>query len=292
MKKTTTLLSGILLSMLCSAQFGYVKKAELEKVKDSRTVVVLNNDSAYNASIKMAVEKYWSFTGTVFAYDSALKPYNKGDFTFLVFSKGKLAKIRAKVNTSEEDFNGLQLLKKYKRRSPMEDVIARSFCSNHIDTVNWQAELIRAVQLMNNYFNYAVEAKGDLNPYNYPSDKSLMMNKKLLIPLPSAQTAKSKGKPNAKSDHILDVQGKVDANTLLDGEVEEVDRDDIDKAIIAQDQSSMIYFFSVDEKHCSKLVVTADKSELMYFETDSPERCACTVSDLKAMKAAKMKANK
>src|SRR5437773_1090377 len=92
-------------SVVSFAQFGFVKKAELEKLKDTRTVVVLSNDSAYNASIRDAVEKYWNFTGFIFAYDTAMKPYNKPEFSFLVFSKSKFSKIKAKVCSSEEDFN-------------------------------------------------------------------------------------------------------------------------------------------------------------------------------------------
>ena len=275
MKKLSLIGVFILMSSLTFAQFGFIKKAEIEKFKDTRTVVVLSADSAYNASIKAAVERYWSFTGAIFAYDTALRQYNKPAFTFLVFSKGKAAKIKAKLCSSEEDFTGLQILKKYKRRAANEDIIARAFCSNKIDTDNWEAETIRGVQLLNNYFNYAIEAKGELTPSNYPSDKSLMNNKKLLVP-----------------DKFLEIKGKVDAPTMLEGEVEEVSREEIEKVIKSQDPGTMYYFFSFDEKYCNKLVLTADKSELMYFETDSPDKCGCVAKDIKAMKQAKDKANK
>jgi len=275
MKRISSILVLVLLSSVAFAQFGFVKKAELEKFKDTRMVVVLSSDSAYNASIKEAVERYWSFTGTVFAYDTGLKQYNKPNFSFLVFSKGKSAKIKAKLCSSEEDFNGLQVLNKFKRRAVKEEIIARAFCSNKIDTDDWQSEMIRGVQMLNNYFNYAVEAKGELTPSNYPSDKSLMSNKKLLVP-----------------EKFLEMKGKEDAATILDGEVEEMPREDIEKAIKNQDPATMYYFFSLDEKNCNKLVLTSDKSELMYFETDSPTKCNCTAKDLKAMKSAKAKANK
>jgi len=275
MKRVSSIIVFILLSTFAFAQFGFVKKAELEKFKDTRMVVVLSNDSAYNASIKAAVERYWSFTGTIFAYDTALKPYNKPNFSFLVFSKGKVSKIKAKLCSSEEDFNGLQVLNKFKRRATKVEIIARAFCSNKIDTENWESEMIRGVQLLNNYFNYAVEAKGELTPANYPSDKSLMANKKLLIP-----------------EKFLELKGKEDGPTILDGEVEEVPREDIEKAIKNQDPGTMYFYFSLDEKDCNKLVLTSDKSELMYFEIESPEKCACMAKDLKALKTAKAKANK
>jgi hypothetical protein len=275
MKKIIVFLIPFLACSVSYAQFGYKKKEELDKIKDTRTVVVLNNDSAYNASIKAAVEKYWGFTGTIFAYDTALKPYNKPDFTFLVFSKSKGSKIKPKVCSSEEDFNGLQLVTKFKRKALPEEIIAQAYCSNKIDTPQWQPEMVRAVQMLNNYFNYAMEANGELTPSNYPTDKSQMMNKKLLVP-----------------DKLLQMKGKEDANTLLDGEVEEVDREDIDKAIVSQDPATMYFFFSFDEKHCNKLVLSSERSELMYFGTDSPEKCSCTAKELKVLKSAKTKANK
>jgi hypothetical protein len=275
MKKIIVFLLPFIACSVSYAQFGNKKKEELDIIKDTRTVVVLNNDSAYNASIKAAVEKYWGFTGTIFAYDTALKQYNKPDFTFLVFSKSKGSKIKPKVCSSEEDFNGLQLVTKFKRKALPEEIIAQAYCSNKIDTPDWRAEMIRAVQMLNNYFNYAMEANGELTPSNYPSDKSQIANKKLLVP-----------------DKILQMKGKEDANTLLDGEVEEMDREDINKAIVNQDPATMYFFFSFDEKHCNKLVLTSERSELMFFSTDSPEKCLCTAKEVKALKTAKDKANK
>ncbi len=275
MKKIALIFSILISTVSLHAQFGYLKKTELEKFKDTRTVVVLSSDSSYNASIKAAVEKYWSFTGTIFAYDTGLKQYNKPDFTFLVFSKSKGSKIKAKVCSSEEDFNGLQVLSKFKRRALPEEVIARAYCSNRIDTTDWETEMIRGVQMLTNYFNYAIEASGTISPSNYPTDKSLMTNKKLLV-----------------QEKVLELKGKEEGTTLLDGEIENVEREDIQKTIKNQDPSSMYYFFSFDEKNCNKMVITSEKSELMYFTTDSPEKCGCTSKDLKALKAAKDKANK
>lgn len=276
MRRSALLAACFFLGLVCRAQFGFVKQADLEKFKDTRMVVVLGPDSAYNASIKAAVDRYWSFTGTVYAFDTAMKPYmNKPEFSFLVFSKSKGSKIKAKVCTSEEDFNGLQVLNKFKRRALHEDVIARAFCSNRIDTPDWESEMIRGVQMLNNYFNFAIEAKGELTASNYPTDKSQMSNKKLLV-----------------QDKILELKGKEDGPTLLDGEVEEVEREEIQKAITKQDASVMYYFFSFDERDCNKLVVSAERSELLYYAKDSPEKCTCTAKDLKAMKGLKDKAAK
>ncbi|MFN5884553.1 MAG: hypothetical protein ACK445_04360, partial [Bacteroidota bacterium] len=78
-KQTRYLISLFCLLLLGSnaiAQFGNKKKADIDKFKDSRLVVVLFSDSTYNAAIRFAVERYWNFNGAfLFAYDTALKAY-------------------------------------------------------------------------------------------------------------------------------------------------------------------------------------------------------------------------
>src|SRR5205085_1919304 len=109
-------------------------------------VVVLNADSSYNASLQAAVERLWNFTGFEFAYDTGLKKFSKGDYTFLLFSKSKGSKVKCKfVGSSEEDLNGLVISRKSRRRIMKDDVLAYAFCSNFIDTNDWEAEMIRGV---------------------------------------------------------------------------------------------------------------------------------------------------
>lgn len=264
------------------AQFGtFKKKDDLEKFKDTRLVVVLFPDSAYSASVIAAVERYWTYTGYEFAEDTALYKYKKGDFAFLYFSKSKGSKIKAKVANSEEDMNALVVTRKFSRRVTPDNLLAFGFCGNKIDTNDWEPEITRAVQLLNNYFNNAVQVKsnGDLSMgsmiNDYPSDKMQLVDKKILI-----------------EEKQLELKGKEDGPTLFDGDLEEVDKDEISKAIKWQDNSYVYYYFSKDEKYCNKLVVSAANSELMYYTTASPDKCKCTSSDLKALKAIKVKATK
>ncbi len=274
------LLLGLIISVQqAHAQFGYVKKAGIDKFKDSRLVVVLFADSAYNASIQYAVEKYWNFTGGfVFVSDTALKPYSKGDYSFLVFSKSKPTKLKAKLCTSEEDFNGLVITSKFKKRIPVAERIAGAYSSNTIDTADWLPELIRGVQLLNNFFTIAIEAQSDrevagwyLQNY-YPNDKGQMSGRELLI--------------EAKN---LELKGKEDGPTLFDGEIDEIpNNEDINNAIVNQASDKLIYYFSKSEKKCAKLLVTAD-GHLMYFKEESAEKCKCTASDLKNIKKLKDK---
>ncbi|MFY8189586.1 MAG: hypothetical protein ACOVK9_01370, partial [Bacteroidia bacterium] len=271
MKKIILLSTFLLAYTFSFAQFGnFKKKEEVEKFKDTRLVVVLFEDSAYSASIIAAVERYWSFTGFEFAQDNELANYKKGDYAFLYFSKSKGSKIKAKVCSSEEDMNAFVITKKFSRRVQPDNLLAYGFCSNKIDTGDWAAEATRAVQLLNNYLNAAiqVEKSSDLSSSkmmsDYPSDKSQLVDKKLLI-----------------EEKQLDLKGKEDAMTLYDGDAEEVDVEVIQKVIKWQDNGFAYFYYSKDEKFCNKLVVSAANSELMYFANSSPANCKCNAKDLK-----------
>lgn len=283
MKKLALLSCLYFLGFNVFAQFGnFKKKDDLEKFKDTKLIVVLFPDSAYTFSIAAAIERYWTFTGFEFAEDTSMYRYKKGDYAFMYFSKSKGSKNKAKLASCVEDFNGLVITKKYSRRVVPDNLLAYAYCSNRIDTGDWEGEMTRAVQLLNNYFNYAVQAKsnGDINPTrmmnNYPSDKSMLLDKKLLI-----------------ENGQLDLKGsKLDAMTLFDGDAEEVDIDDIYKAIKWQDNTLLYYYYSKDEKYCNKLVISAANSELMYFDSTSPDKCKCNAKDLKALKDIKTRVNK
>ena len=254
---------------------------DLEKFKDTRLIVVLFPDSAYSASVIAAVERYWTFTGYDFAEDTALYRFKKGDYAFLYFSKSKGSKVKARVGSSEEDMNAFVITRKFARRVTPDNLLAYAFAANKIDTNDWETEATRGIQLLNNYFNYAVQASndGDISASkmmnDYPSDKSQLIDKKLLI-----------------EDKQLEMKGKEDAMTLFDGDAEEVDVEEIQKAIKWQDNSMLYYYYSKDEKFCNKLVVSAANSELMYFSSESIEKCKCNAKDLKALKLLKDKANK
>lgn len=285
MKKLIGVLSIVLgVSTFTYAQFGFVKKADIETFKDSRLIVVLFADSTYNASIKAAVERFWSFNGGFeFVHDTMMKQYAKGDYAYLIFAKSKKSnKLKAKLCSSEDDFNGLVITKKYKKRVKLDEMIAGGACSNIIDTTDWYPELIRAVQILNNYFNYAIQAESDkdITPENmsssYPADLTIIGSKKLLV-----------------ETGVLSMKGKEDASDLLGQEVEEVDREEINKAILTQDPDVMYMYHVVSEKFCDKLFVSAANSEIMYFASsgsDSP--CKCTAKELKAFKSKIDKANK
>lgn len=282
MKKLSLLVLLVTSALLSSAQFGnFKKKEEVEKFKDTRLVVVMFPDSAYTESVIAAMERYWTFTGFEFAEDTALYKYKKGDYAFLYFSRSKGSKIKAKVASSEEDMNAFVITRKFSRRVAPDNLLAYAFASNKIDTADWESEATRAVQLLNNYLNYAiqVQSNGELSSSkwmsNYPSDKSQLLDKKLLI-----------------ADKMLELKGKEDAMTIYNGDVEEVELEEIQKAIKWQDNNLLYYYSSKDEKYCNKLVINAANSEVMYFATDSPEKCKCNAKDLKELKSVKDRAAK
>lgn len=273
----------LLFTPLTKAQFGFKTKAEIETFKDSRLIVVLFEDSAYNAAIKAAVEKYWNFTGSFeFVRDTSLKAYNKPEFTFLSFARSKKSKkIKAKLCATEDDFNGLVVTTKFKKRYKLDEVIAQAYCGNAIDTPDWHPELVRGVQILNNYFNYAIQAENDRQiapttmTHNYPADLTAIANKKLIY-----------------EDLMLALKGKEDASTLFGGDVEEVGRKDIYNAILSQDPD-VIYVYSVfNEKYCDKIFVSAANGEVVHFVSSSFENCKIEAKDLKAFRMRIEKANK
>ena len=277
MKKIITICLLALISFSASAQFGFFKKkSEIESFKEKKVIVVLFYDSAYNAAVELAMIRNWKFSSFEVAFDNELLKYKKENVVYLSFSKSKGSKNKAKLGSCEEDFNGLVMLSKFKRKSMPEDILAQAFCSNNIDTSDWEFELQRGVQMMNNYFEYASNAAkdGDVTASkmmnNYPSDKSQLLDKKLLV-----------------EDKMLELKGKKDAADIFDGEVAEVDRDLIYKALADQDNAVAYYLWVKDEKYCNKLVISAQNSELMYYETATPDKCKLNNKDLEALNSIK-----
>jgi len=275
MRKLSLLLFAVFAALNTFAQFGtFEKKADIEKFKDTRVLVVMFEDSAYNASVAYAMERYWTYSDFDFVADYDVQKFRKGNYAFLIFSKAKGAKIKAKLGSSEADFNGLALLNKYSKRATAENLLAYSLCSNVIDTNDWKSEMVRGVQLLNNYFNLAGQAARDKDISesvmmgDYPTDKKVLFDKKLLIEYKQ-----------------LTLKGKEDPNEAYGGELDaEVERDEIQRAILKQDNSVIYFFYSKSESTCHKLFVSAEYSELLYYTSASPTKCNCELKDLQALK--------
>lgn len=273
----------LLFNPMTKAQFGFKTKAEIDAFKDSRLIVVLFADSAYNAAITKAVQQYWTFTGAYeFVQDSSLKAYNKPEYSFLSFARSKKSKkIKAKLCSTEDDFNGLIITSKFKKRVKPEEIIAEAYCSNAIDTPDWYPEMVRGVQILGNYLNYAIQAPTDrdIKPNsmtsNYPGDLSTLSGKRLI-----------------HEDLTLNMKGKEDASEIFGAEVVEVSRKDIYDAIINQDPE-VIYVFSVfSETYCDKIFVSAANSEVVHFVSTGVEDCKIAAKDLKGFRARIEKATK
>jgi hypothetical protein len=283
MKRSLLIALGILYASLGFAQVGFKKKKEdIDKFKDTRLIVVLASDSAYSASVSLAVEKYWTFnSGFLFIPDSMMKEkeYNKPEFSYLFFSKSKGTRIKAKLGSSEVDFNGLVVTTggKFRKRALAIDLVAGGYCSNDIDTADWYPEIVRAVQMLNNYFNAAIESEDAKAmagiPDNAPADIGLL-DQTILVPLKA-----------------LDLKGKEDAATLSGGtEIEEVEVDEAYKAILDR-TANLVYFYSKADKVCSK-IITSTTGELVYYTEDGIDKCGLNAKDFKALKAKREKAAK
>jgi hypothetical protein len=284
MKKLSLIIISILFVLpFAKAQFGYKKMAEIETFKDTRLIVVLFADSAYNASIKAAVGRFWNFNGGFeFVQDSMMKQYNKPEFSFLTFARSKKSpKIKAKLCSSDDDFNGLIVTSKYKKRSKVDEMIASAYCSNVIDTADWYPELVRAVQMLNNYFNFAIQASTDKDIdannmiHNYPADLTILSGKKLIY-----------------EDRMLEMKGKEDASQIFGAEVEEVGKKDIYNAVLTQDPDVIYVFNVMNEKFCDKIFVSAAGSEVMHISSGPNTKCKIDAKDLKSFKVRIDKANK
>jgi hypothetical protein len=268
---------------LTKAQFGFKSKADIDAFKDSRLIVVLFEDSMYNVAIKSAVQQFWGFTGSFeFVQDTMLKTYNKPEYTFLTFARSKKSKkIKAKLCTTEDDFNGLVISTKFRKRFKVDEVIAEAYCGNAIDSADWYPELVRGVQILNNYFNFAVQASSDREimissmTHNYPGDLSGLSGKKLIY-----------------EDLMLNLKGKEDPSTVFGSDVEEVGRKDIYNAILSQDPD-VIYVYSVfNEKYCDKIFVSAAGNQVVHFISGGAEDCKLELKDLKSFGQRIQKANK
>lgn len=281
MKRSVLVAFGVLYAALSFAQVGFKKKKEdIEKFKDTRLVVVLAADSSYSAAVTLAVEKYWTFnSGFLFVPDSMIKEYNKPEFSYMFFSKSKSTRIKAKLGSSEIDFNGLVVTTggKFKKRALAADLVAGGYCSNDIDTSDWYPEMVRAVQMLNNYFIAAIESE-DAKAMagiteNAPADIGLL-DQTILVPLKA-----------------LDLKGKEDAATLSGGtEIEEVEVDEAYKAILNR-TANLVYFYSKAEKVCSK-IITSTTGELVYYAEDAIDKCGINAKDFKALKAKRERAAK
>ena len=74
MRKLSLLLFAVFAALNTFAQFGtFEKKADIEKFKDTRVLVVMFEDSAYNASVAYAVTESLMF-GTHSFFRCFLEP--------------------------------------------------------------------------------------------------------------------------------------------------------------------------------------------------------------------------
>lgn len=280
MKKLLTLFAAISLSTLAFAQFGTIKKKwEIDSLKANKIVVVLFPDSAYSESVMQAMEDYWNFSPFEFAEDTSLYQYKKKKVYYLLFSKSKGSKNKAKLCSSEEDFNGFVLTNKYSKKIMKENVVAYAHVKNTIDTGDWKTVAMIGVQLLKNYVMICDKANNE-NEFanvnrlmsNYPTEKNLLLDKTMLV-----QTGTMK------------LEGKEDAPTLFGGDVEVLSDDEINAKLAAQDFNSLYFYTSKDERFIHKLLITAAGSELLYYTSGAADKPHINAKDLREIKAMKDK---
>jgi hypothetical protein len=280
MKKLLTLFAAISISTIAFAQFGTIKKKwEIDSLKANKIIVVLFPDSAYSESLMQAMEDYWNFSPFEFAEDTSLYQYKKKKVYYLLFSKSKGSKNRAKLCSSEEDFNGFVITNKYSKKIMKENVVAYAHVKNTIDTGDWKTVAIIGVQLLKNYLMICDKANNE-NEFanvnrlmsNYPTEKNLLLDKTLLVQIGT-----------------MKLEGKEDASALFGGEVELLSDDEINAKIAVQDFNSLYFYTSKDERYIHKLLITTAGSELLYYASGPADKPYITAKDLREIKAMKDK---
>lgn len=280
MKKLLTLFAAISISTIAFAQFGTIKKKwEIDSLKANKIIVVLFPDSAYSESLMQAMEDYWNFSPFEFAEDTSLYQYKKKKVYYLLFSKSKGSKNRAKLCSSEEDFNGFVITNKYSKKIMKENVVAYAHVKNTIDTGDWKTVAIIGVQLLKNYLMICDKANNE-NEFanvnrlmsNYPTEKNLLLDKTLLVQIGT-----------------MKLEGKEDASALFGGEVELLSDDEINAKLAVQDFNSLYFYTSKDERYIHKLLITTAGSELLYYASGPADKPYITAKDLREIKAMKDK---
>lgn len=280
MKKLLTFCIAYCMAVTAFAQFGYIKKKwELDSIKANKIIVVLFPDSSYSESVMQAMEDYWNFSPYEFAEDTSMYMYKKTRNYYLLFSKSKGSKNKAKLCSSVEDFNGFVITNKYSKKIAKENVVAYAHVKNNIDTADWKTVAKIGVQLLKNYLTICDKAENE-NEFaninrlmsNYPSEKNQLLDKNLLI-----ETGN------------LKLEGKEDASKLFGGEVEILSADEINAKIDAQDYNSLYFYISKDEKYSHKLLITLAGCELMYYSSSAIDKPHISAKELKEVKAMKDK---
>lgn len=276
MKRLFTLFSLAITFFSARAQFGYQGKEQLESIKDKELIVVLSDDTAdmCNPAIERAVRMYWKATPSRFVRMAASGEYakKKEGYIFMVLVKGPGAKLKCKCLTTEIESTGLLVTSKFKKGKMMlVDILASSLIDAKFGTTQeeFDAQFIRAVQFLQNFFDYVGEAENDkqLNyetmQKRYPGDKSLAEGKKLLI-----------------DKKLVDEKQKEGIEKAFDGEVEYVDAKDIAAAVTRQDENVIYWFAPAFEQETHRMFVTAKDGRIITYEITGPEKGMVTAKDV------------
>lgn len=261
--KSTMFTLLMLFTLSALAQFGYKSKKELEAVKKTELIVVLTDDTAdqYNKSIRNMMNQHWKHTAVKYMNTQQAAEYSKkGDgFTYLVLVKCAGARLKSKAMSSEVETTGLLMTSKFKKGKIMlPDILASALFDSKFGptAADYDAQCLRAVQFLNNFFAMVPEAANDKEldfenmQKRYPGDKSLADGKKLLID--------KKLVPDEKQKMLIEKN--------YPGEVVFTDAPEITKAILAQDKDVIYFAAPAFELDTHLMFVTANGSKILWYE--------------------------
>lgn len=251
------------ISLMASAQFGYQSKKDLEKIKQTELIVVLTDDTAdmFNKCIQKVMPAHWKLTSVKYMNAQAAAEYaKKGDgFTFMVLVKCAGARLKSKAMTSELETTGLLLTNTFKKgKIPFTHALASALFDSKFGPTpaEYEAQCLRAVQLLTNYLNIVEAAAGDKDIYyetmqrKYPGDKSLLEGKKLLV----------------DKKLVLDEKQQMLIEKNYPGEVVFTDAATIAKAILNQEENAIYFAAPAFELDTHLMFITAKGSHILWYE--------------------------
>ncbi|MBX7204634.1 MAG: hypothetical protein K1X81_04380 [Bacteroidia bacterium] len=276
MNKIVTLLFIVFVAFRAQAQFGHQTKEILEKIKETELVVILSDDSTdmYNTSIQKAIHDYWKLTPAKFVKAAAATEYTKKKegYTYLIMVKSAGAKVKCKCSTSELEMTGIVLTTKYKKgKIALTDIAASALIDGKFGATQeeYDAQFIRAVQFLTNFFDYVNDAENDkaiayeTMQRKYPGDKTLAEGKKLLI-----------------DKKMVDEKQKEAIEKTWDGEVEYVDAKEIAKAILTQNEEIVYWAAPMFELDTHRMFIMAKDGKIVFYEVTGPEKNMVSAKDV------------
>jgi hypothetical protein len=235
----------VLVSNYSDAQFGYDNSKDLMRIKNTITVVVLDDySSVYNERITYAVKKYWNFSRCIFVQGKDIEPYIADhQYSYLLrahYKSDVLNQNRLAIAVNKKTkYTGLHLLDHVAYVLYDSGENESEFC------------IINLVQGLQNYLINA-EAYKDIQGLN--EMKRICNSKSSII----------KTKTLYIYDEYLngDITSHEKVNEIYNYNVEVVSKEKLEEAILRQNED-VVYYYITPNKDI--FIITAKDGNFVYY---------------------------